>query len=550
MKVKSQLRACTAERLDLIAAFWGLRPEEEAAGGDAEKLAEYLYPRLQTPAAFKAAFERLETGDRELIYFLAVHGGELPVEEFRRRAGLTEDEAFDAALARLGERGFVWREKIDDEGVEYEVVGIPEPFVRAIDLPPYWQGFLGWHLQALGLNELKSIARHGLDERYEGRRKQVLVHFIRERLLDPQRLRAILEKQPPPEKELFQHVFNKNGACVWRDLLDGGAQKKFNHQRAELLQDLAKKSGLIHATGDAPTPYSQMLMVPRDLRHIIQSGYRSDQRTLAELSRASERQRVSPAFKALRPNVILDNTQNILRDLCILLAYVQHHPVKVLNNGGVGRNDLKKVAPLMSHNKTLKYAAFLALFAMTKKLLLPLGDRWRASKHAGAWFADSRRCYREICEFWLATSEWNEEFVEGDVVHVDHYPQNLIGITELRKLVLRVLEKVPAETWIDFETFAESLLPQIAIEIPGRFDHAPADKHNRHTILIRGRTRQPSQRAGLAPGDFKRPAHLPALGRAIRLLLQGLALRPRDRRRRIPRTGKILRQVRRTGRAI
>ena len=38
-------------------------------------------------------------------------------------------------------------------------------------------------------------------------------------------------------------------------------------------------------------------------------------------------------------------------------------------------------------------------------------------------------------------NEWNEEYINGDVVHVDAHPQNLISITDLRKLTLRVLEK-------------------------------------------------------------------------------------------------------------
>lgn len=484
MKLKSHLRESPPEILRAIAEFWGLHPEDPAICDGAEALADYLYPRLQTPAQFKQTFDRLEVSERELIYFLSLHGGELTIEEFRRRTDLKDDAAFEETCARLNLRGFLWREKICDEGIEYEVIGVPEPFVRLIDLPPYWKGFLGYYLQELGLNELKAIARHGLSEKYEGRRKQVLVHFIRERLLDPAILARLLEVQVPGEKELFQQVLQRNGACVWRDLLDGGAQKKFNHQRAEQLQRLTSQSGLIYVSSAAPNHYNNLLMVPRDVRHVLQNGFRRDERTLTELSRTSERSRPGETFTGFRPSVILDNTQNILRDLCILLAHVQHHAVKVLNNGGIGRNDLKRIAPLLSHNKNVKYAAFLALFAMSRKLLLPLGERWRASKHAMEALRQPRPLFRELYEFWLTTNDWNEEFVEGDVLHVDHYPQNLISITELRKLVLRVLAKVPVESWIDFETFAESLLPQVAIEIPGRFDHAPADKSNRHTILI------------------------------------------------------------------
>lgn len=484
MKLKGQLRGSSLDVLQTIADFWGIKPEEPAVWESPLDLAEYLYPRLQTPTQFKQAFDRLEISERELVYFLTLHGGELPVDEFRRRTGLHTEEQWLEITGRLERRAFAWQEKIEDEGEKYDIIGVPEPFARLIDLPPYWKDFLGYYLQGLSLDDLKMIVRQGLDLKYEGRRKQVLVHFIRDRLLDPRFLREFIERQCPAEKDLFQQILLKNGACVWRDLLDGGAQKKFNHSRAELLQKITQQSGLVFVSHPAPNHYNNLIMVPRDVRHMVQNGFRRDERTLAELSRSSDRTRRSDHEGAFRPNVILDNSQNILRDLIILCAYVMHHQVKILNSGGIGRNDLKKIVPLLSHNKTVKYVSFLALFAMSKKLLIPVGERWRASKNAQEWFGDVRRCYRELYEYWLTTSEWNEEYIDGDVVHVDAYPQNLIGITEFRKLILRVLEKVPPETWIDFDTFVDSLLPQVAIEIPGRFDHAPSEKNNRHTKLI------------------------------------------------------------------
>lgn len=484
MKLKGQLRESTPELLRSIAAFWKLTPEGEDLPDDSEALTRYLYPRLQAAAQFKAAFENLEVSQREIIYFLTLHGGELPVDEFRRRAGLHEDAEFTDTYDRLNQRGFVWRERISDEKVRFDVIGVPEPFVRLIELPPYWKGFLGYFLQALSLDELKAIARHGLDIKYEGRRKQVLVHFLRSQLLDPKILKTCVDKQTEPENEIFRQLLQHNGASIWRDLLDEGVRKKFNHQKAESLQKLTRHSGLAFLSQTSADHYNNLVMVPKDIRRILQNGFRRDERTLTELSRSTDRPSRSSTQQENRPNVVLDNTQNIIRDLAILLAFAGHHDLKVLNNGGVGRNDLKKILPQLSHHKTIKYVAFLALFAMARKLIIPVGNRWRTSKTAAEWLQNSRQCYRDLYEYWLNTNEWNEEYLDGDVVHVDAYPQNLINITELRKLILRVLEKSPDETWIDFETFAESLLPQVAIEIPGRFDHSTSEKHNRHTLLI------------------------------------------------------------------
>ena len=486
MKLKTHLREASLERLRQIAEFWELLPLEPSVAEDRDGLAEYLYPRMQTTTNFRLAFDKLDGREREYIYLLALHGGELPGEEFRRRARLATPEAVSELVEHVGQHGFLWREKVRDELINLDLVGIPEPFVRLIELPPYWQGFLGFYLQCLGTDELKAIAKNTLDERPPTRKKQALVHYLRKKLLDPKQLQALLGRRENLQLEMFQQILQKNGVCAWKDLLDSGVHKKFDHVRAERLRDLVENSGLVFVLRAAPNKYNNLLMVPRDLTYIIQNGYHKDERTLDELSHAGagDHGNGNGGESTLRPGVILDNSNNILRDLTIVCAYIQRNQIKMLNNGGLGRNDLKKIAPLLSYNKTTKYVSFLALFAMTRKLIIPVGDQWRVSSSLAPWLAKGQGCYRDLYEFWLTTNEWNEEFIEGDVVHTDNYPQNLISITELRKLVLRMLEKTPADSWIDFETFAESLLPQIAIEIPGRFDLIPTEKFNRHPVLI------------------------------------------------------------------
>ena len=454
--------------------------EVERAAGD--PLAEYLYPRMQIASNLKAAFDKLTPGQRELIYLLALHGGELPAEEMRRRVGLESAPQFAEALAPLERVGFVWREKVRDKLITLELVGIPEPFVRLVELPPYWQGFLGYYLQQLGTDDLRAIARNTLGERPPTRKKQALVHYLRRRLLDPRTLQGVLSARAGLQLEMFEQILARNGVCAWKDLLDAGAHKKFDHVRAERLRDLVEHSGLVFIHKPAANKYNNLLMVPRDIAWIIQNAYRRDERTLRELSRSGEGR---PGEQATaRPGVILDNSNNILRDLVIVLAYIQRNHVKMLNNGGLGRNDLKKIVPLLSYNKTTKYVALLVLFAITRKLIIAVGEQWRISGTLAAWLQRGQACYRDLYDFWLLTNEWNEEYVDGDVIHSDNYPQNMISITELRKLVLRMLEKLPGDQWIDFETFAGSLMPQLAVEIPGRTDLMPLDRHNRHPRLI------------------------------------------------------------------
>ena len=442
MKLKTHLRETPLDRLRLIAVFWDLLPAEPAIADDRDALADYLYPRMQTTTHFRLAFDKLDGREREWIYFLALHGGELPTEEFRRRCRFQTPESLAEVVDRLGERGFMWRERLRDELINLELIGIPEPFVRLIELPPYWQGFLGFYLQCLGTDELKVIAKNTLDERPPTRKKQALVHYLRKKMLDPKILQTYLARRDPLQLEMFEQILQKNGVCAWKDLLDSGVHKKFDHVRAERLRDLVESSGLVFVLRPSPNKYNNLLMVPRDVAHVIQNGYKRDERTLDELSHSGP-DHGSPNEPAMRPGVILDNSNNILRDLAIVCAYIQRNQIKMLNNGGLGRNDLKKIVPLLSYNKTTKHVAFLALFAMARKLIIPVGDQWRASESLVQWLSRGQACYRDIYDFWLHSNEWNEEFIEGDVVHADNYPQNLISITELRKLVCACSRKPP-----------------------------------------------------------------------------------------------------------
>src|SRR5690606_31515933 len=154
--------------------------------------------------------------------------------------------------------------------------------------------------------------------------------------------------------------------------------KKFDHVRAERLRELVEQTGLVFVLQAAANKYNNLLIAPRDIVHTIQTGYRRDERPLGDLSRnATPAERARPAEPVSRPGVILDNSHNILRDLVVVCAYIQRNHVKMLNNQGLGRNDLKKIAPLLSHNKTTKYVAFLVLFAISRKLLIAVGDHWR-----------------------------------------------------------------------------------------------------------------------------------------------------------------------------
>ena len=74
--------------------------------------------------------------------------------------------------------------------------------------------------------------------------------------------------------------------------------------------------------------------------------------------------------------------------------------------------------------------------------------------------------------------------MEGDTIHAENYPTNLINISELRKLILRNIGNIPHKRWIHFSSFMEGILPQVEINIPNRGSQLVMEKYNRPNYLI------------------------------------------------------------------
>jgi len=481
MKLRSILRTLALDHLEAIFGFWGInRPDLDPTLGEAEqreRLLEHLYPRLQMSQYFTPAFEKLTDEEKDLVYFLTIHGGDLPRAEVLERAFRGEEARMKERTARLSDIGFVFLDLLDEEGTTDKLVGIPDPYLRYIPLPAHWQGYLGYFLQGLAGSHLKQIAQYGLGLKIESERKDYLIYCIRAELLEPEKLRQHVGRLSPAERETLRSLLDRRGVCIYRDLLDTGFQKRYDHGKAEFVNSLLSNSGLLFTAAIGDNKYNNLLMVPRDIYYIIDHGYRPDRRSLRELDT------ISYISRSQQPNHILDNSNNLLRDMVIFAAYINRNAVRKLSTGGIGKNDLKKIVPILSAHKTPKYAAFLALFLISRKFLVPVGNVWRLNQTFLRWLSDARQCYQNLFQFWLETSLWNEEFVDGDTKHSDTPPTGLINAPELRKLVLDNIASIPMTGWIQFEAFAENISPQVELTIPRR-DGANYDRWNRSNRAI------------------------------------------------------------------
>lgn len=483
MKLLSILKKQDFITLESIREFWDIQSPPYPKKGTTKKskhkkLVEYLYPRLQIEQYFRHALGKLSREENDLIYFLTIHGGDLTKEEVIKRCFDGDEDALNKSIEELTNKGFVFFEDLTKEKINSVMVGIPDPFLRFIDLPNYWEGYIGNFLKDRSTQKLKSMLSDGLGIKPKSNKKNYLIFTLRKNLLDPGKLKRQISSLPQQEKAIFDNLLKKNGVCVYRDLLATGYQKRYDHSKADFVNSLLSKSGLVFTAVPDANKYNNLLMIPRDIHYIITNDYEADERTLSELDT------VSLVGDEAQPTIIMDNSNFLLRDLVIFTSYINRNPVKTLANGGIGKNDLKKIIPYLSSNKTMKYVSFLALFCIVKKFILGVGGIWKVTNNYIKWLSDSQQAYRDLYEFWLETNSWNEEYIEGDTIHSETYPTNLINIAELRKLVIRNISNIPHKRWIHFSSFVEGILPQVEINIPNRGSQLVMEKYNRPNHLI------------------------------------------------------------------
>lgn len=481
MKLKSILRRQKPETLEQIVDFWGIQPPVRSSDDNGQwrdQLVEHLYPRLQGGPYFRAAFDELAEDERNLVYFLAIHGGDLTIEEVRSRQFEGKEEDLQATVASLSSKGFAFIDDLSDEPENMVLVGVPEPFLRFLELPPYWEGYLGCYLTDLTTQQLTRIATKGLGLDLESKKRHYILNRIRAFLLDPKKLRRYISQLGDSEREMFRMLVERKGVCLFRALLDIGMQKRYDHSKAEYINNLLQNSGLVFTAVTGDNKYNNLLMVPRDIYHIVASQFVADARSLAELDT------VSLIDRNDMPTILLENALSLLRDIVVFVSYVNRNTVKPLSSGGIGKNDLKKLLPNLSANKTLKYATFIGLFLINKKLIIPVGKSWRVSNNFVRWLDGGARCYQDVYSFWLTTGEWNEEYIDGDVVHSDVPTSALTNLPEVRKIVLENIAAVPHSQWINLQAFADNITPQVELNIPRHAVSAAQERYRRHTRLI------------------------------------------------------------------
>lgn len=482
MKLKGILKTLSIPHLQRIEEHWKIAPAEiadaESEVQQRELLISNLYQRMQIRNAWETATADLDERQWNLVNFLAIHGGDLERGEVTQRFFDGDEEDLEETVHRLADIGIMFFDDLDEVADSLSLVGIPEPFLRFIDLPSFWEGYLGHFLKELSNNELKHIATQGLKLHPKCAIKSYLIHIVREALLDPKSLRKHRRSMKEGPAQVFDSLLDRGGVCVYRDLLELNVQRRYDHSRGDSIQWLTHTSGLVFTVVPGGNKYNNLLMVPRDIMYILENDYQPDERTFDELDS------VSVVEKEKAPNVIADNSNTLLRDIVVFCKFVSAYPTRVLATGGIGKNDLKKVMPQLSRFKSLKYAEFLSLFLIEKKFIVSTGETYRVSQAFLDWIHNSQQAYQDIVSWWLTTTAWNEEFVEGNTLHIEPRPQGLVSIVSFRRVVLEMLADMPRDRWCVERGFYSEVLPKIQQEIPRRGDPLTYGKFTRSNELV------------------------------------------------------------------
>jgi len=335
MKLKSILKKLSLESLRNLVDYWQIPFPPLPATSPEEFLSDYLYPRLQQRPHFDLAFGQLNSEERDLVHFLAMHGGDLEKREVLERLYEGGEDQMDTLVAQLSAKGFVYYDKIVEDSSAPLMVGLPEPYLRFIELPAYWEGYLGFFLRNLGNQQVRHLASQGLKLPVDSTRKDYLLNEIRNYLLNPRTLRQHIDQLGEDQRVLFHMLVDCKGSCLYRDLLEMGFQKRSDPSKADHINALLQTSGLVYTAVPGANKYSSLLMIPRDVYYIVTHHFQPDRRSLRELDT------VSVIEKEKGPGIILDNSTTLLRDLVIFAAQVNRMNVRPLANGGVGRDDLK-----------------------------------------------------------------------------------------------------------------------------------------------------------------------------------------------------------------
>ena len=393
------------------------------------------------PSVAVAQMKVLNAEQQTFVTGLAAEGGELLEADAVQELSDGFDRRFQSMCRSLAETGLVFQDA-KTLGPGASLVGIPDTLLKSVSVPPADAGRLRDIMKSTSIGLLRAFGRE-LGLVFKDARRPFVVQAIRNRLLNPEGLKAYLSGLSEDKKALLDRVL-KDGAATIEDV-----QSQSSGGMARELAEMLWKTPLFLLPEGHRNQSDAPVLLATDLR-----------RVLTDLADAQGGRLESPPAESLTetsapPSEVRDNTPYFLRDLATLLGLVEQRRPRLLKHGGMARGDMREIGKFCQGDSDPGYLEFLTLFVQASGMVRPEGRAWRLAEGALERFLQGDDLLKALFDMWQETRRWNEWATERSTAS-DH--GRMEALKALRREVVGALRACPDSGWVSYPRFYRMLI--------------------------------------------------------------------------------------------
>ncbi len=432
MKLRAVLSLQPIDRLCRTAASTDLPIH---AGANKTVLIDLLCSHLSNPSRVQERLDSLQAEHREFVVNLAAEGGELLKADAIDELGAGFTHRFQAMQDVVSDLGLVF-EDAETLGADGCLVGIPEPVLKAIDLPAKDQGRLRRLMQSRSIGLLRAFASE-LGCPYEDARRAFVARAIRNRLMDHEHLKTYITALPETKKAILNLALGKDAITqdeILNSLGEGGLRA---------LDEMIWKTPLFFYSNErlrSDTPFR----LASDLKPGIQAVDDHIENVSEEI--------VVPTGQ--KPTQTREQTSCLVPNLSTLLGFIEQRRPRALKQGGVSRAQLRDVSKYYRGHIDPGYSEFLLLFAETAGFIRCEARTWRLAGDAADRLSRVFDVRKEMLTVWRETNRWNEWAAERSPGRTRN---RIDTLRALRRDLLDSLARCPEDSWISYPQFYKLL---------------------------------------------------------------------------------------------
>jgi len=469
MDLKNLLKRLSMDDINSIAITRDIELEDPLIERNKkiDRLIDIVYENLIDDNNITKTFQKLKQNEIYVLQFFLLNGFEATLNEVCERCFKGEKHSCLISLDNLKKFGFLFVDKKILYKTKQILYILPNEYSTHIYIPPAVHKYLGGSLNELNNNEFKNISQRLLnfssefqessDSTYQSidsndKNRTFMIHHTKNKLLNPAFFNKYIENLSENESTIFNYILRNNGKRTYKELklleitnLD------------ELLYRLRNYYVLIFYH-----PYeiqncgvfdkdNQTFYIPTDLYNVLIT----DNKDVEMLSKNNVLD--SSIIQDQNIEKIIDNSDNLLRDIAIFLSYIYKYNLRVVSTSGLHINDYKKISNVLNKIKDFKYISLLLQLSKHLDLIQEQDGIWSLTYKTNNYFNDIKTCYKEIFNYLKTPQGWNEGYVTPDLLY-NQTPFIRKSTIILKDLILSELFKLPENVWIDLDFFIFSII--------------------------------------------------------------------------------------------